>query len=119
MKIISHFLNNQQVAEILADDYVWQTVEDGTQVMGDIYYQGYERLIIHEKNIHPKFFDLRTKLAGEILQKFSTYRVRLAIVGNFSKYDCNHLKEFILESNKGKLVNFVDSVEIAKSKLST
>ncbi|MCK7528774.1 MAG: DUF4180 domain-containing protein [Ignavibacteriales bacterium] len=29
------------------------------------------------------FFDLKTGIAGEILQKFSTYNVRLAILGDF------------------------------------
>ncbi|WP_156309017.1 DUF4180 domain-containing protein [Sphingobacterium endophyticum] len=118
MELIKHSLNNQQIAEIRANDYIWKTAEDGKDVMGDIYYQGYDRLIIHEKNIHPDFFNLKTKIAGEILQKFSTYRVRLAIVGNFSKYDSKSLKDFIFESNKGKSVNFLDSVETAKIKLS-
>mgnify|MGYP001077755454 CR=1 FL=1 len=118
MILTNHTLNNHQIAEIQADDYIWKTVEDGTDVMGDVYYQGFDRLIIHEKNIHPDFFDLKTKMAGEILQKFSTYRVRLMIVGDFSKYNSKSLRDFISESNKGRLVNFVESVELAKTKLS-
>ena len=39
-------------------------------------------MIIHEKNITPEFFDLKNRMAGEILQKFSNYRIRLAIVGD-------------------------------------
>ncbi len=118
MILTNYTLNNHQIAEIQADDYIWKTVEDGTDVMGDVYYQGFDRLIIHEKNIHPDFFDLKTKMAGEILQKFSTYRVRLMIVGDFSKYNSQSLRDFISESNKGRLVNFVESVELAKTKLS-
>lgn len=118
MILTNHTLNNHQIAEIQADDYIWKTVEDGTDVMGDVYYQGFDRLIIHEKNTHPDFFDLKTKMAGEILQKFSTYRVRLMIVGDFSKYNSQSLRDFISESNKGSLVNFVESVELAKTKLS-
>lgn len=118
MILTNHTLNNHQIAEIQADDYIWKTVEDGMDVMGDVYYQGFDRLIIHEKNIHPDFFDLKTKMAGEILQKFSTYRVRLMIVGDFSKYNSQSLRDFISESNKGRLVNFVESVELAKTKLS-
>ena len=117
MILINHTLNNQQIAEVQADDYIWKTVEDGTDVMGDVYYQGFDRMIIHEKNIHPDFFDLKTKMAGEILQKFSTYRVRLMIVGDFSKYNSQSLKDFISESNKGRLVNFVNSIDQAKIKL--
>ena len=76
-------------------------------------------VIIHEKNITPDFFDLKNKMAGEILQKFSNYRVRLAIVGDFSKYAKKSLKEFIYESNKGKQVNFVSSVTEALNVLTT
>lgn len=49
-------------------------------------------------------------MAGEILQKFSNYRVRLAIVGDFSKYTRKSIKDFIYESNNGKQVNFVPSI---------
>jgi hypothetical protein len=73
---------------------------------------------VHEKNIHPDFFDLKTKIAGEILQKFSTYRVRLVIVGNFLNYESKSLKDFIFESNKGKAVNFLSTLEEALAKLS-
>ena len=55
------------------------------------------------------FFDLKSGIAGEILQKFSNYRIRLAIVGDFSKYTNKSLKDFIYESNKGGQINFVDS----------
>jgi polyphosphate kinase 2 (PPK2 family) len=65
--------------------------------------------IIHEKNITPDFFDLKSGIAGEILQKFSTYLVRLAIVGDFVKYTSNSLNDFIFESNKGRHISFVSS----------
>ena len=37
-------------------------------------------LVLDETQIAPGFFDLRTGLAGEVLQKFTNYRARLAIV---------------------------------------
>jgi len=117
MELIKHSPNNQTIAELRANDYIWRTIEDGKDVMGDIYYQGFDKLIIYEKNIHPDFFDLKTKIAGEILQKFSNYRIRLVIVGNFTKYESKSLKDFIFESNKGKLVNFLGSLEEALIKL--
>jgi hypothetical protein len=48
-------------------------------------------------------------MAGEILQKFSTYRVQLTIVGDFSMYNSKSLKDFIFESNKGNQINFISS----------
>jgi hypothetical protein len=49
-------------------------------------------------------------MAGEILQKFTNYRMRLAIVGDFSIFSSKSLQDFIYESNKGKQINFSDSV---------
>ncbi len=86
--------------------------------MGNIYYQGYDRVIIHAKHITPGFFDLRTGMAGEVLQKFSNYRVRLAIVGDLTPYMGNSLRSFIAESNQAGQVSFVDSVEKALERLS-
>jgi uncharacterized protein DUF4180 len=37
-------------------------------------------LLLDERQLGADFFDLRTGLAGEVLQKFTNYRVRLAIV---------------------------------------
>jgi len=37
-------------------------------------------LLLDESQLGPGFFDLRTGLAGEVFQKFTNYRVRLALV---------------------------------------
>jgi hypothetical protein len=52
-----------------------------------------------------------------VLQKFSTYRIRLAIVGDFSSYESKSIKDFIFESNKMGHINFVASKEEALEKL--
>ena len=56
-------------------------------------------------------------LAGEILQKFINYGVRITIYGDYSKYTSNALKDFIYESNKGKDVFFVSTEDEAIEKL--
>ena len=37
-------------------------------------------VVATEEDLCPEFFDLRTGFAGELLQKFVNYRVRLAVV---------------------------------------
>lgn len=75
------------------------------------------RMIIHDKSLHPDFFDLKTRVAGEILQKFSNYRMRLAIVGNFSGFTSKSLRDFMRESNNRGIICFVDSLDEALSRL--
>jgi len=118
MKIQTHKINDTEIAEVISDEILIQNAEDGLDLMGTIYYQGFDKVIIHEKNLTPDFFDLKNKMAGEILQKFSNYRVRLAIIGDFSIFTSKSLKDFIYESNKGKQVNFVASISEALTSLS-
>ena len=47
-----------------------------------------------KKNITSEFFDLKQN-GGEILQKFSNYRIGLAIIGDFSKHESKSMKDFI------------------------
>lgn len=118
MKIEAHSINDIKIAELISDDIIINTTEDGLDLLGNLYYQGFDSIVMNEKNITPDFFDLKNGMAGEILQKFSTYRVRLTIVGDFSKYTGKSLKDFIFESNKSRHINFVDSTEEAIKVLS-
>jgi len=95
-----------------------QSAQDGLDLLGNLYYEGFDKIVILEKNIASGFFDLKNGMAGEILQKFSNYRVRLAIVGDFSMYSSRSLNDFIFESNKIGHVNFVGSLPGAISRLS-
>jgi Domain of unknown function (DUF4180) len=109
MKIETHNINDITIAEVISAGYVISNISEGIDLLGNLYYQDFDKIIVYEKNIIPDFFDLKNGMAGEILQKFSNYRVRLAIVGDFSKYTSKSLSDFIFESNKGKQINFVGS----------
>lgn len=98
-----------KIAEIISNKTIICNLEDGLDLLGNIYYQGFEKVIIYENNITKEFFNLKSRLAGEVLQKFTTYRVRLVIVGDFSKHKSKSLQDFIYESNQGKQVNFMPS----------
>lgn len=113
MVIKPHNVGTLKIAEVSSDTIIIQSADDGLDLMGNIYYQGFDKVILYEKNITPDFFDLKTKIAGEILQKFSNYRIGLAIVGDFSKYESKSMRNFIFESNKTQHINFVSMLEEA------
>ena len=113
MRIETHRIGQAKVAEIQAEGLVLTSVEDGLSLLGDLYYQGFDKIILHEENIVPEFFDLKTKLAGEVLQKFVQYRMPLAVVGDFSKYTSKSLRDFIYECNQGRQVNFIQELSSA------
>ena len=118
MKIENHQSDGIKITELLSESVIINTIEDGKDLLGNLYYQDSDRIIIHEKNITPEFFDLKNGMAGEILQKFSNYRVRLAIVGDFSKYTGKSITAFINESNKGNRIFFVPTLARAIEMLS-
>ena len=113
MDIKPHKINDIEIAEIISDKIVIHNGEEALDLIGNTYYQGFDFIIIHQKNLTPDFFDLKNRIAGDILQQFSNYRVRLTVVGDFSKFTSKSLNDFIYESNKGKHVNFVASIDEA------
>ncbi|MCY4780394.1 DUF4180 domain-containing protein [Sphingobacterium sp. UT-1RO-CII-1] len=110
MDIKAHKIKEIEVAEIISDTILIRNTEDALDLLGNVYYQGFNHVVIYEKNLSADFFDLKNKMAGDILQKFSNYRVRLFIVGDFKKFTSTSLKDFIYESNQGKHVNFVANI---------
>ena len=75
-------------------------------------------LVLFKESLPERFFDLKTGFAGEVLQKFSNYRFRLAVVGDFSQVASKSLKDFIYESNNGRLVFFKSDIDSALTALS-
>ena len=105
------------IVEVLSDELMIRDTSDALDVLGSVYYNGYDKMIVHQKNLAPEFFDLKTGIAGDILQKFSNYRVRLVIVGDFGSIEKKSLRDFIYESNQGRQINFVATLDEALERL--
>lgn len=108
-----HEINSLSIAEILDEEQIIHSVEDGFNLVGTFYFEGVDRVILKEIQLNPDFFDLKTGFAGEILQKFSIYGIKLTIIGHFDRYKSESLKAFILESNRIGKVQFRNNFEEA------
>ena len=118
MKINAHEINDIKIAEVISTDILIREIDEALDLIGNLSYQGFDKMILHERHIISHFFHLKNKLAGEILQKFTQYQMPLAIVGDFAKFNSKSLNDFINESNKGKHVNFATSTTEALHLLS-
>lgn len=107
---------DSKIAIIISDELVIQKTQDALDLMVDVQYQGCAKLILNKENIIENFFDLRTGIAGEILQKFVNYQVKLAIVGDFHAQS-KSLGDFIYECNQGKQIFFTSTITEAVKKL--
>ncbi len=89
MKIETLLVNDKKIANLISEDVFINSTDDALELLGNLYYQDYDELIIHKQNIMADFFNLKNGIAGEILQKYSTYWVQLAIVGDFKSRQAN------------------------------
>jgi hypothetical protein len=103
-------LHGDGILEIIDDNIIIKETDDvfGLFIMNDC-----STIILRRENIISGFFDLSTGIAGELLQKFSNYSKRMAIIGNFDDIKSKYFKDFIYESNKTKQIIFVKTIEEA------
>jgi hypothetical protein len=103
-----------KIAIIESLDIEISDVQGALDLMASIRYtDDCDKIMFNKSNITEDFFDLRTGLAGEILQKYTNYQVKIAIVGDFDGYNSKSLKDFIYECNKGKQVFFFKDKQAA------
>lgn len=98
----------------LADDERGlSSAADALDIIGDAWGAQARSAVLPATRLAPEFFDLSTGLAGEFLQKFANYQIRIVIVGDISEYTAKSeaLKAFVYESNLRVQVNFAPDLE--------
>jgi hypothetical protein len=92
--------------------------DDVLDVIGSAFGEA-ETVAIPAERLDRRFFALRTGVAGEIMQKFVNYRLRLAIVGDISAHieSSTALRDLVRESNRGNHVWFVADLDELATKL--
>ena len=110
--------NGLEMAIVTSDEPIITDPQSALDLAMTVKYEtGCTNIAINKEAIVGDFFVLSSRLAGEVLQKFTNYGVRLAIFGDFSKYTSKPLKDFIYESNKGKSFYFQPDRSSAVDKL--
>ena len=118
MKITTIKKNGIEIAIVSANEILIADIQSALDFIATVKFEaGCNRIIINKSAITEDFFNLKTRLAGDILQKFINYQVKLAIVGDFSVYENQSLRDFIYESNKGKDIFFLPNEQQAVEKL--
>jgi len=111
--------NNIEIAKIDHPDILITDVQSALDLIANVRYEtGCDNIILSKDAVSPDFFDLSTKLAGDILQKFINYQMKIAFVGDFSVYSSKSLRDFISESNRGNAIFFLPNEKEAIEKLS-
>jgi len=116
---IEHLNNNgTDIAVVSSDEKLIVDVQSALDLAMSVKYEtGATIIAVSKSAVCEDFFVLSSGIAGEILQKFINYHVKLAIYGDYSQYTSKPLKDFIYESNNGKDFFFVSTREEAVQKL--
>lgn len=98
------------IAAVRTGEILVHTPQDAMDLIATARYEtGCEALILPKAALNEDFFRLSTGLAGEVLQKFVNYGMKVAVVGDFSHYTSKPLQDFLRESNRGSAVLFVNT----------
>lgn len=110
--------NGTMIAVVSSDEKIIVDTQSALDLAMTVKYEtDAEKIVINKKAVVEEFFILSTGIAGDILQKFTNYHMKLAIYGDYSGYTSKPLRDFIYESNQGKDFFFVETKEDAIQKL--
>ena len=119
MKLKQLERNGEIITQVETEETLITDVQSALDLMATVRYEtGTDRMILPKIALDERFFVLSSGLAGDVLQKFVNYQLKVAIVGDYSGYTSKPLRDFIYESNNGSHVFFVATVEEALEKLS-
>ncbi|WP_068875631.1 MULTISPECIES: DUF4180 domain-containing protein [unclassified Phenylobacterium] len=107
---------------------VWTCAPDGpkldseraaTDIIGEALGVDAKVIAIPVERLGEEFLRLRTRIAGEVIQKFVNYGFQVAFVGDVSTAiaESAALRDFVRESNRGRHVWFVADFAELESKL--
>jgi hypothetical protein len=82
---------------------------DAVDIVGAALSQRCKLVVLPVERLDADFFSLRTRIAGEIIQKFVNYELRLAIIGDIARHveASTALRDFVFETNRGSQVWFL------------
>ncbi|MEH1102176.1 DUF4180 domain-containing protein [Micromonospora sp. CPCC 205561] len=94
------------------------TEQDALDLIGAAFL-GATVVAVPASRLDPSFFSLGTRFAGEIMQKFVNYRLRLVVVGDISRHldSSAALRALVHESNRSGHVWFVPDLDALDARL--
>ena len=102
-----------------ADGPKLRSDRDAVDLVGEAIQHGADLILMPTERLDDDFFELRTRRAGEIIQRFVNYRLRLVIVGDVSRHadKSSAFQDLVYESNRGTHVWFVANIDELNQRL--
>ncbi|HEY8173113.1 MAG TPA: DUF4180 domain-containing protein [Dehalococcoidia bacterium] len=99
---------------------VLRDVRGATDLIGEAMSERATMIVMPATKLDDAFFQLRSGLAGEVLQKAANYRLKFAVIGDISAHVAasEALRDFVVESNRGNGIFFVEDMAALEERLS-
>ncbi|MFI6230355.1 DUF4180 domain-containing protein [Micromonospora echinospora] len=94
------------------------TVQDALDLVGAAFL-GAQAVAVPASRLDDEFFSLGSRFAGEVMQKFVNYRLRLVVLGDISRHlaASSALRALVHESNRADHVWFLPDLEALDARL--
>ncbi|MDN5750619.1 MAG: DUF4180 domain-containing protein [Pseudonocardia sp.] len=97
------------VLTVAANGPPLRSYQDAVDLVGLAWESDAALVVVPVQRLHEDFFELRSGVAGEIVGKLTSYRIRLVVLGDVSRHVAasTSLRAFVEEANRGREVWFV------------
>ena len=93
--------NGRTYLECLPDEWQLASEQDALDLVAACGEYETERLLLHAASLPDTFYDLKTRLAGDAMLKFSNYRIRVAAIIPAERSSQGRFGEMVMETNRG------------------
>lgn len=93
--------DGRRYVECTADKVIINTEKDALDIIAVCFEKNISLLVIHSEILSEDFYNLRTGLAGAVLQKFANYHIKAALVMPSQEKIIGRFGEMVNEVNKG------------------
>ncbi len=107
-------INNKKYIEIISTTEPLSTENDALDLISLCWEHETNEIMLHYSSLSEDFFKLRTKVAGNIIQKFINYGIRAAAIIPKEIIENGRFREMALETNKGNHFRLYESKEDAE-----
>jgi hypothetical protein len=106
-------IEGARVLKFARDGSQLKSATDADGFLSAAWSQQADVLAIPVDRLGPDFLKLSTRVAGEVFQKFVTYRLRCAIVGDITHEleSSPALRDLVRETNRGNSLWFVSDID--------
>jgi hypothetical protein len=112
-------LNGVNVLHCASDGPPLDGERAALDLIGDAMGRDAQVVAVPAERMADEFFQLRSGVAGAVMQKFVNYHVRLAVVGDVSHHlaASTALRDFVHETNQGGHIWFLADFDALEEKL--